>query len=258
MHKLSMCVITLNEERNIRECLGSVTWADEIVVIDSGSTDATVAIAREFTDRVFVRDWPGHVAQKNRAVDSAANDWVFCIDADERVSPLLRSEIEAVLSGEPAHAGYSVPRLTWYCGRWIRHASWYPDRKVRLYDRRKGRFTGLDPHDRVEVEGTVGRFNGDLYHYSYRDIAHHLEQINRYTTTMAALKAEAGVRRPVARMIGYPLAKFLKMYILRQGFRDGVQGFMVCVLGAVYEFVKYAKLWELKHGGSRAGAPPDK
>ena len=246
MHKLSVCIITFNEERNIVDCLESVKWADEIVVVDSGSTDRTVELCRRYTDRVLVLDWAGHVAQKNRAVESASNEWVFCIDADERVTEKLKGEIEAVLRGEPRHAGYTVPRLNRYLGRWIRHGSWYPDRKLRLFDRRRGRFTGSDPHDRVEVEGSVGKLTGDLLHFSYRNLSHHLEQMNRYTTTMAAKKLEAGVRFPLLRALLYPPAKFIKMYFLRQGFRDGAQGFILAAMGSIYEFLKYTKLWELR------------
>ena len=246
MPKLSVCIITCNEAGNIRECLESVAWADDIVVVDGGSTDETVSVCREFTDRVFERDWPGHVAQKNRAADNAAHDWVFSIDADERVSPPLRSAIEAVMQDEPEHAGYTMPRLTWYSGRWLRHGSWYPDRKLRLFNRTKGRFTGYDPHDRVEIEGSVGRLTGDILHYSYRDIAQHYEVINRYTTTIAAMKAESGVRFPLLRMLCQPPLTFMKGYVLRAGFLDGVQGFIAAVLSAVYDFLKYAKVWELR------------
>ncbi len=258
MPKVSACLITLNEARNIEECLSSVKWADEIVVVDSGSTDGTVELCRRFTDRVLVMDWAGHVAQKNRAVEAASNDWVFCIDADERVTPELAREIKSILSEEPPCAGYTVPRRTWYAGRWIWHGGWYPDRKLRLFDRRRGRFTGMDPHDRVEVKGPVGKLRNDLLHYSYRDIAHHVRQINRYTDTMAELKAARGVGVPLLRMISYPPVKFFKMYLLRMGFLDGPQGLILAVLGAVYEFLKYAKLWEIRVGEKRAGGPPDK
>jgi len=258
MPKVSACLITLNEARNIEECLSSVKWADEIVVVDSGSTDGTVELCRRFTDRVLVMDWAGHVAQKNRAVEAASNDWVFCIDADERVTPELAREIKSILSEEPPCAGYTVPRRTWYAGRWIWHGGWYPDRKLRLFDRRRGRFTGMDPHDRVEVKGPVGKLRNDLLHYSYRDIAHHVRQINRYTDTMAELKAARGVGVPLLRMISYPPVKFFKMYLFRMGFLDGPQGLILAVLGAVYEFLKYAKLWEIRVGEKRAGGPPDK
>ena len=258
MPKVSACLITLNEARNIEECLSSVKWADEIVVVDSGSTDGTVELCRRFTDRVLVMNWAGHVAQKNRAVEAASNDWVFCIDADERVTPELAREIKSILSEEPPCAGYTVPRRTWYAGRWIWHGGWYPDRKLRLFDRKRGRFTGMDPHDRVEVKGPVGKLRNDLLHYSYRDIAHHVRQINRYTDTMAELKAGRGVGVPLLRMISYPPVKFFKMYLLRMGFLDGPQGLILAVLGAVYEFLKYAKLWEIRVGEKRAGGPPDK
>jgi glycosyltransferase involved in cell wall biosynthesis len=256
MPKLSVCIITCNEASNIRDCLASVAWADEIVVVDGGSTDETVRICREFTDRVFELDWPGHVAQKNRAVDRAANDWVLSIDADERVSTRLRAEIEAVMRGEPAHAGYTMPRLTWYCGRWMRHGTWYPDRKLRLFSRAAGRFSGLDPHDRVEVRGSVGRLASDLLHYSYRDVAHHLEVTNRYTTIMAGLKAEAGVCCPLLRMIAHPPFTFLKGYVLRLGFLDGTPGLVAAVLGSVYEFLKYAKVWEAQRAAGGAARRP--
>ena len=241
---VSACIITFNEAHNIRDCLDSVAWADEIVVIDSGSTDGTVAIAQEYTGRVQVCDWPGHVAQKNRALDAASCQWAFCIDADERVTPRLREEILAVLALDAPCTGYTVPRLTRYLGRWIRHGSWYPDRKLRLFVRKEGRFTGSDPHDRVEVRGTVGALQGDLLHYSYRSLAHHLTVMNRYTDTMSRLKLEAGVRRGVAGMLARPPLKFLKMYVLRRGFLDGVPGFIAAATGGFYEFLKYAKLWE--------------
>ncbi len=246
---ISVCIITCNEEENIRDCLESVTWGDEIIVVDSGSEDSTVGICREYTDRVYSHDWPGHVDQKNRAIDYAENEWVFCIDADERVTDALRDEIQRELEEGPQYAGYTVPRLTWYMGRWIRHSSWYPDRKLRFFSRKAGRFTGKagnDPHDRVEVEGPVKRLNGDLLHYSYRSLFHHLERLNNYTETMAQLKHNAGKGFPLLRMLVRPPAKFFKMYFLRWGFLDGKQGFVVSGMGAVYEFLKYAKLFELR------------
>lgn len=257
--KVTCCLITYNEADNVRACLESVAWADEMVVVDSGSTDDTAAICRELGARVIIQDWPGHVIQKNRAVDSASHDWVFCIDADERVTPALAEEIKAVLgqSEGPGCAGYTVPRLTRYLGRWIRHASWYPDRKLRLFDRRLGRFTGKDPHDRVEVTGSTGQFKGDLLHYSYRDIAHHVAQINRYTTTMAQLKFQAGKGLPILRMLLWPPAKFFKMYCLRLGWLDGRAGFVASCMGAYYEFLKYAKLFELILTKRHEDTPPD-
>jgi glycosyltransferase involved in cell wall biosynthesis len=251
--KISICIITYNEEHNMRDCLDSVSWGDEIIVVDSGSTDGTIAVCREYTDRVYVHDWPGHVAQKNRAIDYAVNDWVFCIDADERVSDRLRGEIEREAAAESPYAGYTVPRLTRYLGRWIRHSSWYPDRKLRFFSRSAGRFTGkddTDPHDRVEVQGPVKHLSGDLLHYSYQTLSHHVEQINRYTGTMALLKHKRGKGFPVVRMLVRPPAKFLKMYVLRLGFLDGKQGFVLAGMGAVYEFLKYAKLFEIRRNQS--------
>ncbi|MBN1419886.1 MAG: glycosyltransferase family 2 protein [Planctomycetes bacterium] len=247
---VSVCIITKDEERNIRECLEAVAWADEIVVVDSGSTDRTVEIARAFTDKVFARDWPGHVEQKNRAIDLAANDWVLCVDADERVTPALRASVEAALE-RPEADGYTVPRLTHYLGRWIRHGGWYPDRKLRLFRRSRGRWGGVNPHDHVHLDGPARPLDGDLLHFSYRDLSDHLRTIDFFTTIAAREKDVRGVRWPVAGMLLRPPARFLRMYILRLGFLDGMPGFILAFLAGVYVFLKYAKLWERRRLAAR-------
>jgi len=244
---LAACVITLNEEDRIGDCLDSVAFADELLVVDSGSTDATVEIARRRGARVIVRDWPGYAAQKNFALEQVAADWVLSIDADERVTPELAAEIGELLAAPPEGiAGCSLPRRTWYLGRWIRHGGWYPDRKVRLVRRGRGRWDGGRIHERLVAEGGIRRLRGDLLHYTYRDIADHLRTIDRFTAEAAQALAARGRAGTLAGMLLHPPAKFVRTYLLKGGFLDGLPGFMVAVLGSYYVFLKYAKAWELR------------
>lgn len=242
---LGVCIIAFNEEDRIGDCLDSVSFADEVLVVDSGSTDRTVEIARAKGARVIVRDWPGYVAQKNFALGQVQTDWALCVDADERVSPRLAEEIRRVVAAGPGEvAGYRMARRTFYLGRWITHGGWYPDRKVRLVRRGRARWGGVDPHDRLEAEGPVGTLAGDLLHYTYRDIADHLRSMDRFTSVAAGEYHARGRGGAVAMMILGPPAKFAKMYLLKAGFLDGLPGFVVAVMGSYYVFLKYAKLWE--------------
>ncbi len=248
---ISVCVITFNEEHNISECLKSVQWADEIIVVDSFSTDKTVELAREFTDRVMQREWPGHVEQKNFALDQAGCDWILCVDADERVSPELAAEIQDILrDSDRSETGYTVPRKTYYLSRWIKHGGWYPDRKLRLVRRGKAKWDGTDPHDHLYAQGPVGELKGDLIHRTYRDISDHLKTIDTFTSIAARELLAAGKGRAFFSMILRPPARFLKMYLLQLGFMDGMAGLLVAVLGSYYVFLKYAKLWELQRSQS--------
>ncbi len=257
MPKLSVTVITLNEAADIGAALSSAVWADELIVVDSGSTDGTVEIARQYTDRVVVRTWPGYVAQKNYAASMASHDWILSLDADERVTPDLAHEIRHLLNGEPAAAGYRVPRVTWHLGRWIRSTDWYPDRQLRLYDRRAAEWTGRYVHESVAVRGTTGVLRHELQHYAYRDIADHLETIDRYTTYAARQMYEDGRRAGVLQMLGHPPLAFARNYLLRGGIRDGSAGLIVSALNAFYVFLKYAKLWEIERAAARSTpAPP--
>ncbi len=254
--ELTATIITLNEELNIRACLESVNWVDHIVVIDSGSTDRTVEIAREFTDRVMVTDWPGHVAQKSRAVDHAPTDWILSLDADERCTPELRAEVERVFATTPNASGYSVRRRTRYLGRWILNGGWYPDRKVRLFDRRKAHWGGIDPHDHVQVTSAVEKLDADILHYTYRDVHHHLEVIDFFTDIAAREKEARGKKWPLLGMLLRPPFKFFRMYVVDRGYRDGFPGFVIAVLGSFYVFLKDAKLWERRSLRER-GVDPD-
>jgi glycosyltransferase involved in cell wall biosynthesis len=245
--KVSVTIIAKNEAVHIAGALESVAWADEIVVVDSESSDDTVAIARRYTDRVIVRAWPGYVAQKNYAASIASHDWILSLDADERVTPALAKEITARLAGTPDHPAYRIPRVTWHLGRWIRTTDWYPDHQLRLYDRRAAEWTGRYVHEGVTVRGTVGELRGELQHYAFRDIADHVETIERYTTYAAQQMRESGRRAGVLQLVVHPPLAFLRNYVLRGGVRDGAVGLVISALNSYYVFLKFAKLWELQH-----------
>ena len=255
MPKLSVTIITKNEAADIGAAIASAAWADEIVVVDSESTDETVAIARRYTDRLIVREWPGYAAQKNYAASIAAHDWILSLDADERITPALADEIKVTLGGAPAALGYRVPRVTWHLGRWIRTTDWYPDYQLRLYDRRAAAWTGRYVHEAVLVDGSVGRLRGELQHFAYRDVAEHLETIDRYTTYAARQMREEGRRAGFLQIAGHPPLAFVRNYLLRGGVRDGVPGFIISALNAYYVFLKFAKLWELQHVTSATETP---
>jgi glycosyltransferase involved in cell wall biosynthesis len=254
--KLSVTVITRNEAADIGDALASVAWADEIVVVDSRSTDDTVNIARRYTDRVVVRDWPGYVDQKNHAASIASHDWILSLDADERVSPALADEVRATMSGEPNAAAFRVPRVTWYLGQWVRTTDWYPDYQTRLYDRRTARWTGRYVHEAVTIQGTLGRLRGELRHYAYRDIADHLETIDRYTTAAAQQMYEGGRRSGFFSVAVHPPLAFLRNYVAKGGARDGVPGLVISALNSYYVFLKFAKLWELQRANTGPGLQP--
>jgi len=238
-------VITFNEAANIQAALESLSWADEIVVVDSESSDDTVAIARRFTERVLVRPWPGYIAQKNFAAEQASHDWIFSLDADERVTPALAAEIAALVKSGPSAAGYRVPRVTFHLGRWIRSTDWYPDYQLRFYDRRRGRWSGRYVHESVKADGPVADLRGELLHYAYRDLTHHFQTMDRYTTLAARQMYEDGKRAGWIDLAVHPPAAFLRNYVLRGGFRDGVPGLIVSAMNARYVGLKFAKLWEL-------------
>ena len=250
MPRLSVVVITRNEAANIGAALRSVRWADELVVVDSGSTDDTVRIAGEIADRVTAHDWAGYGAQKNHATALAAHDWVLSLDADERVSPALAREIQALLRADPAARGYRVPRVTRYLGRWVRSTDWYPDLQLRLYDRRAARWNQRLVHESVAVDGPVGRLQGELEHHAYRDVSHHLQTIDRYTTLAARQMHREGRRGGWVDLAVRPLAAFLRNYVVRRGVRDGVRGLIVSILNAGYVFLKFVKLWERQRAGN--------
>lgn len=248
---VSVTIITRNEAVHIEACLASVDWADERLVVDCGSTDDTVALAERAGARVIVHEWPGYGAQKNFAAAEARHDWILSVDADERVTPELAREIRTVLE-QPSAPGYRLPRVTWHLGRWIRTTDWYPDHQLRLYDRRRGRWKTSRVHESVELDGSPGLLTSELRHYAYRDVAHHVATMNRYTTLAAEDMFEAGRRAVVLDLVAHPIAAFLRNYVLKGGIADGAPGFIVSAMNAHYVFLKFAKLWELERNTEAA------
>lgn len=248
--KISACVTTFNEERNIERCLGSLRWCDEIVVVDSFSSDRTVALCRNFTDRVYQHEWLGYIGQKNLIRKMAQHPWILFVDADEEVSPDLKDEILRELDvNNGTVAGYRFPRMVNYIGRWIRHGEWYPDIKLRLFLKDRGRSGGQEPHDQVFVNGPVKTLKGHLWHYTYDDLHDHLETMNRFSSITAQEKFRTGSRFSWVDFLFRPPFRFLKAYVLRRGFLDGRRGFLIALVAAFGVCMKYAKLWELQHRG---------
>ncbi len=257
MPKLSAAIITYNEEQRIGGCLESVAWADEIVVVDSFSQDKTVQICRKFGARVIQHQWPGHIKQKNYALAQAAHDWVLSLDADEVASAELASQIQQLMQQERLElAGYYLPRQTHYLGRWIRHCGWYPDYKLRLFDRRRAHWGGEDPHDSIICEGKTARLSGCIYHYSFDSLADHLNTIDRFTSIAASERYKKGAKASLGQLVLRPPLTFLKLYLIKLGFLDGIPGLIACVLSAYHVFIKYAKLWELEQATSKQDGSP--
>ena len=247
--EISAVIITFNEERNIARCMASVkAVADDIVVVDSYSTDATERIAREHGARFVQHKFEGHIEQKNWAITQAKHPWVLSLDADEALDDELARSILAVKQGQAAADGYTMARLTNYCGTWIRHGGWYPDTKLRLWDSRKGQWGGTNPHDRYELEkgARTAPLKGNILHYSYHSISDHVKQADYFTTIAAHALHAHGKRAPVPKLLLSPIVKFISCYLLRGGFRDGFHGFVIARISAQATFWKYAKLRQLR------------
>lgn len=244
---VSAIVVCYNEEENIGACLESLRWCDEIVVIDSFSTDGTVEICRRFTDRVIQKAWAGYRDQKAFAHSQATQDWVLLVDSDERVTPELREEIgQALARDKGEYSGYALPRLVFYLNRWWRRGGWYPDYDVRLFRRERATWGGTDPHEKIIVDGKVRRLRHPLHHFSYRDIEDHIARINRFTSISSGELRRSGRSWRLVDALFRPAARFFHSYVLQRGFMEGFAGFYVAVTAAVYVFLKYAKLWELE------------
>ena len=249
--KLTAAIITFNEEKNIRRCLESVRWMDELIVVDSFSTDRTVELARQYTDKVLQRAWPGHVLQKQFALEQATGDWIISLDADEELSAAAAAEMLSALADAPPEVnGYSFPRQSFYLGRWIRHGGWYPDRKVRLVRRGHARWGGQDPHDKLVADGQTRDLQGNIIHYVYSDIAHQLRTVDSFSGITARLWLEKGKPAGLAAMLCKPVFKFFGTYVWKLGMLDGMPGLIISVISAYYVFLKYAKLWELQKSKS--------
>lgn len=242
MHSISVIIITKNESANIRACLESVAWADEVIVVDSGSTDDTVSICKEMGAQVHITDWLGFGIQKNRALDRATKDYIFSIDADERVTPELRAEIEKVLSDVDAADAYLISRLSRFCGRFMRHSGWYPDLLPRLFRRGKARFSDSLVHERLIIEGKLTCLSGELLHYSFEDVEEVLEKINQYSSAGAMMMYERGKRTTLIGAIIRGAWSFMRTYILRAGFLDGQKGLMLAISNGEGTYYRYLKL----------------
>lgn len=249
MIKLSSITIAKNEEKNIARCINSLrNCIDEVIVIvDSASNDRTKEIVRTFPEvKCVVSDWKGYAETKQYAISLCSNDWVFWIDADEVVSPQLVEEILAFKTSEPTQDAYSVPRKAFFLGRWIKHSGWYPGKVTRLFNRKKCWFSKNEVHEYLEVNGTTGELNGDLEHYTDPDIFHYMEKLNKYTSLAALELSRRKKDVTLPDLVLRPMAIFIKMYLLKGGFLDGIQGFILAVFSSAYVFTKYSKFWELK------------
>jgi glycosyltransferase involved in cell wall biosynthesis len=246
---LSVVIITYNEAHRIARCLESVAGiADEMLVVDSGSDDDTVRISQQCGARVIHQPFLGYIEQKNFATTQASHDWVLSLDADEVLTETLRSSIAEVMKA-PVVQGYSMARLTNYCGHWVRHGGWYPDRKLRLYDRRCGRWAGVNPHDcfRLQADCTELKLQGDLLHYSYDSISDHIRQIDRFSMIGAEALNARGVKSSRLKLLYKPMARFIRGYFFQAGFLDGLTGLIIAVNSAHAVFLKYFRLYRIQH-----------
>jgi glycosyltransferase involved in cell wall biosynthesis len=245
--KLSVAIITHNEEAIIGRTLESVRWADEIIIVDSGSADQTKNICRQYTDKVFHQEWLGYARQKNLAIGKASGEWVLSLDADEPVEPALAEEIRAIIAAPDSLDGYRIPRKTLFLGKWIRHGGWYPDYNLRLFRRGKGRFEERDVHEAVKVDGNVGRTRHAILHHTHPDLASYMSTINRYSSLAVNVMAKTNLsasRASWRNIVLRPVFTFLLKYFFRLGFLDGKHGLVLNLFHSYYVFAKYAKAWE--------------
>ncbi|MAI77473.1 MAG: glycosyl transferase [Deltaproteobacteria bacterium] len=246
--KVSICMIARDEESELARCLNSLPALDEIIiVVDSRSQDGTEKLAREYADRVEVRRYQGNIDQKRYCVSLASHDWVLLMDPDEVMTSGLRDQLENTLSNAGSElSGLMLNRLTWHLGRWIRHGDFYPDYVLRVFRKSKAMWVGQNPHPRIEVDGTVHRLSEPMEHYSYRNLADQIERIQAFSREAAQALFESGRRTRWWDLCLRPPARFIRAYVLRRGFLDGVPGFIIAVATAFHVFLKYAKLWEIQ------------
>ncbi len=256
--KISACVMTYNEENNIERCLGSLTWCDEIVVLDSFSEDRTLELARKYTDHIHQHPWGGYIRQRNMMREMAQFSWVLFLDADEEISDVSREEIlREMEANDGRYIGFRFPRCIRYLGQWIRYGEWYPDVTLRLFLKDRGRSVGEEPHDKVVVDGKVKTLKNPILHYSHDSISDHINTINRFASIAARAKHSEGYRFRMIDFLFRPHWRFIKGFILRGGFLHGRRGYFIAMMNVFGVLVKYAKLWELELGedGKTAAAP---
>jgi glycosyltransferase involved in cell wall biosynthesis len=256
MQKLTAIVTCFNEEARLRDCLASLSFADELLVVDSFSTDRTLEIAREFTPRVLQHEFWSHGAQNNWAIPQASHDWILVVDADERATPALAEEIRELMKA-PAHVGYWLRRRNFFLGREIRHGLWAKDSVLRLFRRDQGRYQEKRVHSQVELAGSAGRCREPLLHHSYRSLDDYLRKIHRFSQGGALAMQERGKRGRAGNMLGHALARFFKSYLLKRGFLDGTEGLIIAFMEADHAFLKYAKLWEMQNRAAPSPPAPE-
>jgi len=241
---LSVIVITKNESRNIDACLQSVSFAEDIVVVDAESIDDTVLLARKYTKKVFVKPWQGFASAKQFAVQQTKHSWILWLDADERVMPELADEIQRIISANPRHAAFTVARRAYFLGRWIRHSGWYPGRVPRVFHKERAEFNDAPVHEGLMIRGSIGELKNDLLHFTDPNIYHYFSKFNKYTTLASEELAKKGKNFKLTDVFIRPWWQFVRMYIIRLGFLDGMQGLLLALFSSAYVFTKYAKLWE--------------
>ncbi len=249
MEKISAVIITLNEERNIARCLESISWVDEIIIVDAFSKDNTVIIGSQYTDKIFQRKWPGYSEQRNFGLSQAKSDWVLFIDADERVSPLLADEIKRLLQNKPEPDGYYLLCQAFYAGQKIKYGEWNPDWKLRLVRRGKARWGGPRVHERLLLDGQAAYLENPFFHFTYRDIGQHLRKLNLYSTLFAQGAAENNEAVNLRKLVFEPLVRFKNGYFVKAGYKDGLAGLTIAVLQSLEVFLRYVKLLFLNLSG---------
>jgi len=249
--KLSVVIITKNEEHNIRRCLESVKWADEIILVDSQSTDKTVDIAGEYGAKIFSPEWKGYGFAKREGVNNASGEWVLSIDADEEVTPELAEEIKMILTADEIYDGYLINRHTNFMGKWINHCGWYPDYLLRLFRKGSGNFNDAVIHEKVEIKGKTRELKSKLLHYSYPTMEAYLERFNQYTTIGAEAALASGKKAGNFDIVFRPFISFIDHFLTHQGFQDGIEGFIISVMSSVAVMVKYVKLRHLQKKAKR-------
>ena len=244
--RISASIIVFNEEQNIKDLCETVSFCDEIVIVDSSSTDKTVEIASQYTDKIFQREFTGYKDKHEFADSKTTGDWILWIDADERITPELRRSIENLKNQSESDLpdGFRIARKTWYLGRWIKFSGWYPDYQMRLYRKSASHWDGVSPHETARVKGKVEKLDGEFLHYTKQDLSEHHRVVDRYTTLAAEYKIKHGEEVGAFGIFFNAIAAFIRTYILKQGFRDGIQGLIIAMMTAYSVFLKYAKVWE--------------
>ncbi|MTI59136.1 MAG: glycosyltransferase family 2 protein [Firmicutes bacterium] len=248
MTTIAALIITYNEEENIEDCLESIKWVDEIVVIDSYSEDNTVEICRKYTEKVFPRKFDDFASQRNCGLEKIESDWVLVVDADERVTGELKDEIKNVLFSNDTVQAYKIPRKNYFLGKWIKHCGWYPDYTLRVFMNKKNQFEGM-VHEKVTVNGEVQKMKNNLIHYTYYNISQFIQKTDKYTTLDAIDMYRKGRKFKLGSILINPIWRFIRMFIIKRGYKDGIRGFILSMLYLFYAFLKYIKLFEIWNNG---------